>query len=177
VLQLSTERLLLSPLTTEHLVSVHELWVQPSVRRYLWDDEIISLERAAEPLKASARNFQERGFGLWGLYLHATHELVGFCGLRVTNLFPEPELLFAVADRWQRQGLGYEAGLSVLAYAFGPLALARVGAVTDPPNISSQRLLERLGMHLVRRAGHAELDMLFYGLDRARWQSSSAVHT
>jgi ribosomal-protein-alanine N-acetyltransferase len=167
--ELSTDRLNLTPFTLRHLHVAHLLWTQPLVRRYLWDDEIIDVERAAEPLRASEADFEAHRFGLWGIYRRGDTEVAGFCGLRRGELFPDPELLFAVADRWRRQGLAREAATAVLNYAFNECGLDSVGAATDAPNVDSQRLLARLGMRLVRRADHDGRDTLFYGLTRGEW--------
>ena len=167
--ELSTDRLLLTPLTLQHLHAAHALWTQPLVRRYLWDDEIIDVARAAEPLKTSEADFEAHRFGLWGIRWRGETELAGFCGLRQGDVFREPELLFGVADEWRRQGLGLESATGVLDYAFRQLGIARIGAATDPPNVESQRLLGRLGMRLVRRGDHDGRDTLFYGLTREEW--------
>ena len=160
--ELTTERLLLVPLTSAHVQPIHALWSEPLVRQYLWDDEVITIERAAEPLRASAADFAAHGFRLWGMYVRTTGDLVGFCGLRRAELFSDPELLFAVADRWRRHGLAHEAARAVLRYARDECGLESVGAATDAANVDSQRLLERLGMRLVRRADHEGRDTLFY---------------
>jgi hypothetical protein len=36
------------PFASEDLDALHALWTDPDVRRYLWDDIVISRERAAE---------------------------------------------------------------------------------------------------------------------------------
>ena len=58
---LETERLLLIPFDREHLPFLHRLWTDPEVRRYLWDDRIISVDEAAEVVEASLQ-----GPGMWG---------------------------------------------------------------------------------------------------------------
>jgi len=44
---------LLEPHAIEPLDAAHALWTEAEVRRYLWDDEIITRERAAEPLRGT----------------------------------------------------------------------------------------------------------------------------
>ena len=85
---------MLRPLTTVHRDAALALWQQPGVRRYLWDDRIITPDQALDPLRVSERDFLERRFGLWGLHLPENPALLGFCGLRAAELMAEPELLF-----------------------------------------------------------------------------------
>jgi ribosomal-protein-alanine N-acetyltransferase len=167
---LKSARLALDPLTVEHLDSAHALWCEPGVRRYLWDDRLIDRDRATEPLRGSELDFRERRFGLWGLYFPTKGILVGFCGLRRGDLFPEPELLYGLSESYWHQGLATEAAQAVLAYGFDELTVPAIGAATDLLNVSSARVLDRLGMRLVRRGTHNGLDTMFYRLTRAEWQ-------
>ncbi|MYG14759.1 MAG: GNAT family N-acetyltransferase, partial [Gammaproteobacteria bacterium] len=50
---LQTKRLTLRPLAEADLSALHRFWTQPDVRRYLWDNEIISIERVAEIVASS----------------------------------------------------------------------------------------------------------------------------
>lgn len=166
---LRSPRLVLYPLTLDHLAATHALWTEPGVRRFLWDDEIVTAERAAHALRASEADFEARGFGLWGLYAAASPDLIGFCGLRLADVVPEPELLFGLSEAHWGQGLATEAARAVLAYAFDGLRLAAVGAATDAGHVRSAHVLGRLGMRLVRRGDHHGLDTLWYRLSDADW--------
>jgi len=169
-IRLQTVRLCLEPLGIEHLEAVHWLWCEAGVRRYLWDDRIIDQSQAAGPLKESERDFSDHGFGLWGLYRPASAVLVGFCGLRLADLFPEPELLFGLGEVYWGQGLATEAAQRVLCHAFEGLGHDVIGAATDAANLRSSRVMECLGMRFVQRADHDGLDTLFYRLSRTEWR-------
>jgi hypothetical protein len=45
---LYTERLTLEPFAIKDLALLHTTFTDPSVRKYLWDDEVISLEQTAD---------------------------------------------------------------------------------------------------------------------------------
>ena len=45
---LKTSRLVLRPWIAADVDALHELWIDAAVRRYLWDDIVISRERAAD---------------------------------------------------------------------------------------------------------------------------------
>lgn len=142
---LETPRLVLKALTLEAVEAAHRLWTEPGVRLYLWDDEIITPERARVPLSQSEADFERHGFGLWGVYRPPDSRLIGFCGLRQADLMPEPELLFGLTESEWGKGLAREAATAVLHFGFDRLRLPLIGAATDLPNRASVRLLARLG--------------------------------
>lgn len=168
-LTLETPRLVLRPLTAADAAAVHAQWTEPDVRRYLWDDEVISLERAREVLESSTRDFAERGYGLWGAWDAATGALAGFAGCRP---WPAggPELMYGLSPAWWGRGLATEAAHGVLAHVFEALGHPLVMAATDPPNVASVRVLERLGMTFDWRGEMHGLDTLVYRLSRERWR-------
>jgi ribosomal-protein-alanine N-acetyltransferase len=145
-------------------MALHAIWVDPHVRRFLWDDRVIPMETAADVTQGSARDFDRHRFGLWSLVTRDEGRLAGFCGLRTEGVGDEPELLFGLLPAFWGHGLAREAARAVLAYAFDSLSLARVIAATDVPNQRSAKTLNALGMRLERRATHNGLDTLFYAL-------------
>lgn len=175
---LDTERLRLTPFTLGHLDALHALWTDPEVRRYLWDDEVISRERATEVITDSERNFAERGYGFWAMLLREEGDaLVGFCGFRVFEDGGEPELLCGVLPRHWGKGLVSEAGHAVIRDGFERCDFTRIIAATDTPNQPSVRVMQRLGMVFLRRGKFHGLDTVFYELtpeDYAAHQEFSA---
>jgi ribosomal-protein-alanine N-acetyltransferase len=71
----------------------------------------------------------------------------------VRGVFQACHLGYAIAQKWQGQGLMQEALEMGLAWAFGPLGLHRVMANYMPRNERSGRLLQRLGFE---REGYAQ---------------------
>lgn len=150
---IDTPRLRLRPCTPGDTPALHALWTDPDVRRHLWDDELITRERAAATVAAGVASFADVGYGLWVAVPRDADRLVGFCGLRIAAASDEAELVYGIApDRW-RHGLATEAVRAVLAHAFGTLALARVVGETDPPNAASLRVMEKAGMRRETRGG------------------------
>ena len=142
---LRTARVELRPLTARDVDAVHDVWADPDVRRYLWDDVVISRDRAAEVVAASDADFTARGYGLWGLYGGRERALIGFAGGRPTEGGP-PELLYGLRPAWWGRGLAGEAVGAVLDHLFDSARLPEVVASADVPNTASARLLARLGM-------------------------------
>jgi ribosomal-protein-alanine N-acetyltransferase len=158
---LETARLVLRPCVLGDVDPLHALWTHPDVRRYLWDDVIITRERAAQTVRDAIAS-ADAGLGLWIVIERATGMRAGFCGLIRREPDAAPELMYGLAPASWHRGYATEASEAVLAYAFGVLRAARVTAATDVPNGASIRVMERLGFRYVRRGLLNGLDTLFY---------------
>ena len=168
-LDLTTARLRLRPLAATDVAAVHALWTDPDVRRYLWNNEVVSLDRAREVIRASTRDFATKHYGLWGVHEAATGAFAGFAGCRE---WPEggPELMYGLAPVWWGRGIATEAAQAVLAHVFDTLGYPHVMAATDPPNRASVQVMEHLGMSCDWRGEMHGLDTVVYRLSRERWR-------
>lgn len=145
--QLITARLRFQPFTLDNVDALHRIWTAPDVRRYLWDDTIISRETAADVVRASLASFQEHRFGFWTLRLLENETpIIGFCGLRFFDDLPGIEILYGVTPEQWGQGLATEAAQAVLRYGFAELRLPKIWGGADAPNVASIRVLQKLGM-------------------------------
>jgi ribosomal-protein-alanine N-acetyltransferase len=161
-----TARLSLRPLTLDDLDSIHALWTNPGVRRFLFDDQIISCEQAAAEINDSIARFETHGCGLWGARLRELPELIGFCGFRFFHDPPQLQLLYGFhPDHWSK-GFATEAARAMIRFAFEQAGLDFVIASADAPNLASLRVMERAGMSFDRRETVDELDAVYYRLDR-----------
>lgn len=143
---LRTARLALRPLRADDLDAVHALLVLPEVRRYLCDDRVLSRDECAAIVQASLDDAAAHGWGLWILSPPGhDDELIGLCGLRSTDEPGVPEILYALHPSKMSRGFATEASRAVLHDAFTRLGLPRVVGMTDPPNLDSRRVMDRLG--------------------------------
>ncbi len=163
--RLETARLRMEPFDDEHLDALHALWIDADVRRYLWDDEVISRDRAQGVIERSRVCFAERGYGFWSLILREEPDrLMGFCGFRPFEETGEPELLYASLPRHWGKGLVTEAAHAAIVDGFERCGFARIVAATDTPNQASVEVMKRLGMVFERRGEFHGLDTVFYSL-------------
>jgi ribosomal-protein-alanine N-acetyltransferase len=149
--RLDTTRLWLFPFTLNDLDFLHALWLEPEVRRYLWDDEIITRKQTHEVIVSSLASFEEFGFGFWKLVVKASESSVGFCGLRHFEDHEggakKIEILYGLSAPQWGQGFAVEAAQAVLQFAFAVQGLDCIYAGADPSNKASFRVMERLGLH------------------------------
>lgn len=142
---LHTARLMLRPCDMSDLNAIHQLWTEPDVRRFLFDDRQISDEEARSFVEASLASFAQYGYGIWLSFEHNRNQIAGFSGLLHSPGNP-PSLIFGTRPQYWGRGYAKEAANSILRYAFEVLELRQVVADVDKANMASIRVLEALGM-------------------------------
>src|SRR5262245_42647296 len=80
--QIATERLIMRPFAADDVDELHRLWIDPQVRRFLWDDRIIPPETAVAVVESGIDSFATHGFGFWTICFKNDAKLIGFAGLR-----------------------------------------------------------------------------------------------
>ena len=174
MVELRTERLRLVPLEEIHVAVMHELSVDPEVRRYLFEGQIIPIQQVEDMIVSSKRCFDAHNTGFFAMYLQLPSDphdgaFVGFCGHRVFEDGQEMELLFGMQPRFWGRGFGQEAARAVLKHGFDDCGIERVLAATDTPNQRSVQVLQRLGMSFRERREWHGLDTVFYDMSAAEF--------
>jgi ribosomal-protein-alanine N-acetyltransferase len=142
---LSTERLVLRPVTAGDHAALLGHWTQPDVRRFLFDGAALSAAEVAETIEESTGDFAARGFGVWLIELGSAAGLVGTAGLRPLG-GSGLEIFYSLAPGAWGHGYATEAARAVVEYGLGPLGLPEVLAEVDEGNAASVAVVRRLGM-------------------------------
>lgn len=158
---LETERLTVRRLRDDDLETLATYRNLPEVAwMQLWDSytaekahELINDCKVLEPFTAGSW-FQ------FGVALRGSDELVGDLYLKMDEAGKQAEIGYTFAPKFQGQGLATEAVTALFSHAFTVIGLHRIWGVTDPRNLPSLKLMERLGM---RREAHHREDLWFKG--------------
>ena len=140
---------------------IHELWTNSDVRYFLFDDRVISLEGARSFVERSVSSFAEHGYGLWLIFTRDTSKLAGFAGF-IESSEETPNLIYGVHPDFWGCGFATEAANAIVDFAFETLGMASVKADVDELNVTSVRVLEKLGMKQIRRAMVEGRPLLYY---------------
>jgi ribosomal-protein-alanine N-acetyltransferase len=139
MLTLETERLLLRGFTQDDLRDVID-----------WDDGGYShdVEPGAQQfLDFCFRQYEQPGIGPWGMLLKEIGRIVGNCGYIGLQHFCG-EVNYFVAPQYRGQGLAPEALRALLNFGFSDLGLLRIQARCELDNLSSERVMQKIGMKL-----------------------------
>jgi RimJ/RimL family protein N-acetyltransferase len=164
---LETLRLRLRPATLQDTDAFVRLWGEPAVRRFLFDDRLVSRQEVHDLLERSAACFAREGWGLWRVDRDREEPAApaGFAGF-LRSQEGLPDLVYGMHPAHQGEGLATEAAQAVLQHLFTRCGAPRLTASVDEPNVASVRVLEKLGLRWVRRETGAAGGLLVYELAR-----------
>jgi RimJ/RimL family protein N-acetyltransferase len=140
-----SERLEYRPVTPASLDDFHTLVQDDHVRRYLMDGELLPREWSEQCVRESTGLFERRGVGLWLAHQRDTGEVVGFCGFLALPSMQQPQLVYAMFERYTGRGYATEMARAAIAEARRHSGFSTIVASVDEANVASVRVLEKLG--------------------------------
>lgn len=112
-----------------------------------------TVEAERGSVEAHAENYYRRhGFGLWGIVLRETGQIIGRSGLLRFDLddTPQTEISYLIARRHWGAGYATEAAEAVVRLAFDDMKIDKLHALINPANAASSRVALRLNFRLER---------------------------
>jgi RimJ/RimL family protein N-acetyltransferase len=144
---IETERLELRPLTIDDVDAYLGLHADPDVAHFLGE---MDRELAVARLQRDARQWEERGCGLFKVTHRDDGRFVGRVGLRYWPQFDETELGWTLRREEWGHGFATEAAAAVATWGFRELPVEYLTANIEPRNARSIAVAERLGMTRLR---------------------------
>ena len=124
------------------------LWGDPKVTRYICASGSFSQSDIESRLQRELENEKLFGIQYWPIFERTSGELIGCCGLRPRGE-KQYELGFHLRPQFWGQGIAVEAARAVIAYAFDVLQAESLFAGHNPLNVSSAKVLKKLGFSYV----------------------------
>jgi RimJ/RimL family protein N-acetyltransferase len=144
---LETERLTLRHLDVSDARFVVTLLNEPAFLQYIGDRQVRSEEEAVGYiLQGPCASYRQRGFGLDLVQLKSDGTRIGICGLIQRDYLPDPDIGYAFLRQFWSHGYAVEAAAAVMQHAKLVLGLPRLLAITSAENVSSIRVLEKIGL-------------------------------
>ena len=115
---IETERLYLREMTDEDFHALYKVLADPNIMQhypYTFDEK-----RVKNWIERNIERYRVFGFGLWGVCLKETGEMIGDCGLTMQLIGGEikPEIGYHIRADKQRNGFAKEAAIAVRDWTF-----------------------------------------------------------
>jgi ribosomal-protein-alanine N-acetyltransferase len=148
-LAIETSRLKLRWLELTDADFTYQLVNDPHFLRFIGDKQVADLDGARRYIEDGPRAMYRRfGFGLNRVALKDSDTAIGICGLLQRESLPYPDLGFAFLPEYRGQGYASEAADAILQHAYLILHQTQVAAIVNPDNLSSIKLLDKLGFRI-----------------------------
>ncbi len=116
--------------------------------RFIGDKGVKTNNDAKDYLKnGPLKSYEENGYGLWLIALKESQIPIGMCGLVNREILDYPDIGFAMLPNYIGKGYGYEIASATISFAKNNLNLKKIIAITDPNNIASITLLNKIGLN------------------------------
>jgi RimJ/RimL family protein N-acetyltransferase len=188
---LQTERLILRRFVASDVDALYDLDNDPEVMRYINGGTPTPRDVVQDDILPVFLHYDERlpGFGFWAVTDRETGDFLGWFSFRPSKDTPGEVILgYRLCKAAWGQGYAAEGACALIHKGFSEWGVQRVVATTYEHNLASRRVMEKLGMALVRRfrvtaedilqadTYHAasvevwEGDDVEYAMERADWE-------
>lgn len=107
-----------------------------------------SAAETEEWMQKQIRRYREFGFGLWGVFLKESGDMIGQCGITMQeyNGSAVPEIGYLFAYGYWHRGYAAEAAAACREYGFNTLHFNELYSIIRDTNIASMNVALRNGM-------------------------------
>lgn len=143
---LETKRLVLRKVTKEDANSILKYLSDKEVMKYYGLEPFKSINDALDEI-SWYQSLQNNKTGIrWGITLKEQGIVIGSCGFhnKVSEHF-RTEIGFELSKEQWGKGIAHEAVEAIISYGYEHMNFQRIEALIEPPNLSSQKLVEKLG--------------------------------
>ena len=115
-------------------------------------------------LEMNVKHWTDHGFGMWVLRDAATAAIIGRAILRHLDVegVDEVEVGYGFLPEYWGRGLATEIAQACVRIGFDRLDLPSLVAITTPPNLASQRVMQKAGLHYERDIVHAGIPHVLF---------------
>lgn len=143
---LKTNRLLLRELTENDAQAILDCFSNPDVLRHYGQKPLTSLEQVKQIIQNFSHNFENKLGIKWGIAKQGQEGIIGTIGFQEWSIeHKKAEISYALFPNSWGHGYAKEAVEKVISYGFQEMDLVRIGAIVFTENLSSNKLLEKLG--------------------------------
>lgn len=160
---LETERLSIEEANLNDASFFFELLNSPNWLEFIGDRNIKLLEDANKFVQESLiDNYKKNGFGFYKMSLKENNQSIGAIGFLKREYLEFPDIGYAILPIYENKGYISEAAKAVFEYGKNQLQLKTILGITTEENLASQKVLLKIGLHLVDKKMIDGEELLYY---------------
>lgn len=143
---MTSGRLMVRRFTLDDLDALARMQDDPEVMRHVGGVKDRATTEAMLRERILAYYDEHPGLGIWATHERSSGEFVGMHLLNHIRGEAHVQVGYVLRSEFWGRGYATEMCARVLRYGFGELGLPRIAAITDLPNVASQRVLLKAGL-------------------------------
>lgn len=163
---LETERLILRKIVAEDADALFQIQSNSDVMRYAINGPS-SEEGVFRFIHSTLSRYDNDGVGQWAMVEKLSNTVIGDCGFSIKDIdrVREHDLSYRLSRKYWGKGFATEAALACRNYGFKTLHLDRIISIQDRDNKLSLKVLQKIGMTLVKEITFHHKIALVYGIN------------
>ncbi len=153
---LESDRLFLRDFVSTDAPDLFALDSDPRVMRFI-NTPATALDQSITLIEQQIAYYKNYpGLGAWPAFTKSSGDFIGLFALKTLDKTSQIEVVYRLKPTFWGVGYATEMSRIVVNYGLQALKLPQIVGVTQPANLPSQRVLEKVGLHYVQ-------DAFYYG--------------
>ena len=164
-----TARLLIRPTTENDAEFILVLLNTPKWIKYIGDRNVKTMASAKAYINEKIiPQLKRLGYSNYTVIRKEDNRKIGTCGLYDREGLDGIDIGFAFLPEYEGKGFAFEASNRIKDAAFDEFKIKSISAITAKDNVSSQRLLEKLGLKFAgtTKLPNKDVELLLYTLEK-----------
>lgn len=152
-IQLETKRIILREFTKKDLIEFHNLETNNLVIQFLTNYPKRTIEDSEDVLNSVIQQYTDHNTGRLALIEKETSKFIGWCGIKFNlelrnNHEKFHDLGYRILPEFWGKGYATEASKACLEFGFRDLKLKQLYAIVHSMNLSSVKVIQKIGFQL-----------------------------
>ena len=164
-----TERLILKPASVDDADFFLELYNMPKFIQFIGDRNIRTKQDAENYIQNRfLPQIEKLGFGNYVVILKENNKKIGAVGIFERDGLEVLDIGFSFFEEFEGKGYAYESAMKIKEIAKDEFNISKISAITTKDNISSQKLIEKLGLKFQKKVRLPDDDeeLLYYEIEK-----------
>lgn len=139
------------PVSVKDADFIFQLYNSEKFIEFIGDKNIRSVEDAVDYIeKRFLPQIEKLGYGNYVITRREDGQKLGSVGVFERDGLDIHDIGFSFLPEYEGKGYGFEAAAALLEVTFNEFGLQKISAITTHGNISSQKLIEKLGLKYIK---------------------------
>lgn len=171
--EIETLRLRLRRFTPEDADELYNIYSHPQLFQYMSNEKPLLLQEIRGIINSLTVNWQKHHLGVWAVVYKREQKLIGHCGFKFLENTGEIQIGYLLLQPYWGRSLATEAAEAALRFGFEVAQLKRIVAIAKPENITSIRVMKKLGMNYEKYAYYYNNNVVYYSITREDYLSNT----